>query len=105
MAFRQQASDSQPLTYKLMVNHSHSWGPARWLPGPASGRCGCMAALPKPLADKLKMLELGCMAVSVLLEPKGLDTAAASLEPVELSGLSMSMPVSEACSMAMTLLL
>ena len=81
-----------------MVNHSHSCGPARWLPGPANGLCKLL--LPNPFA-KLRLLELGCMDANPVLEPIGLDTAAAaaaaaaavaaSLEPVELSGLSMSM--------------
>jgi hypothetical protein len=64
-----------------------------------------MVALPKPPADKLRLLELGCMAVRVLLEPIVLDMAAASLELVELSGLSMSMLVNDVCSIAMILLL
>ena len=84
-----------PARYRLMVNHSHSWGPARWLPGPAMGRC----IEPKPLV-RLMLLVLACMAESPVLEPSGREVteaaataAAASLEPVELSGLSTSMAV------------
>ena len=61
-----------------------------------------------PPPARLRLLELGCIAASALLEPRGLDdrdkAAAASLDPVELSGLSMSMLVRD-CSMIAMLLL
>lgn len=92
--------------YKLIVSHSHSCGPARWLPGPAKGRC--VALLPAKPPARFRLLELGCIAdrPCAELEPRGrVIDIAASFELVVLSGLSISMPVLESACSTATLLL
>jgi hypothetical protein len=55
---------------------------------------------PTPL-DRLKLLALVCIATSPVLDADGLAGGTASFDPVEFSGLSMSMLLSDwACSAA-----